>query len=152
LLLRVAAVPADDRGGRPLRQYDPGPETRRPIRRIAVVVRVHSRRSRRLRLVLDRWRDPGPPLALERRPALSVVRGRPPHQPEPALLPPPAARRRRASLRVPLRARPGHGPSGARLAGLPARARRGAPPLDDPRVAGPVRPPGRQRRRRAREP
>ena len=52
-------------------------------------------------------------------------------RPEPALLLPPAARRRRPHLRVPLRARPGHGPPGARPAGLPARARRRPAPLDD---------------------
>ncbi len=73
------------------------------------------------------------------------------HRPEPALLSSPAPRRRRPRLRVPLRARPGHGPSDARPAGLPAGARRGPAPLDDLGVARPLGPAGRQRRRRAGE-
>ena len=64
----------------------------------------------------------------------------------------PLARRRRALLRVPLRAGAGDGPSGARSAGVPARARGRTPALDDRRRERHVGPPGRQRRGRPRAP
>ena len=46
-------------------QHDAGAEAIPAIRRIVILVRAADRRSRRLRLVLDRRRHPRPPLALE---------------------------------------------------------------------------------------
>ncbi len=46
--------------------------------RSSAVIRAHARRSRRIRLVLDRRRDPGPPHARRHRPGLPVAAGKTP--------------------------------------------------------------------------